>query len=673
MKAGWRGSLPRARAMLLAAACVVSYANGLAGDFTYDDKAIILDNPRIRAPARLGTIFATPYFGGPRGQGTGYRPVLLVSYAIQYWVHGAAPVGFHVVNVALHVLVTLLLALALARIDVPEPVAFGAALLFAVHPIHVEAVTSLVGRGEMLAAAFSLGVLLFALRYRRERRARGLSLTLALLCFALGILSKESATVAPLLVLLAWWRLESGGAGERLRKALAGGMPVYAGCALLLGAGLAARSAVLGGVIKAPTFRIFELENPLAHVSTVARVTNAAAILFRYAGRLLLPVRLSADESGWSIPVARGGGLVGIAAVLLGAAILVVAFRREREKRDLAFGVLFFAAAFAMTANVFFAIGTIFAERIAYLPSAGFALALASTVIGAREATAPSRRRALLLVAIAVAYGARTVARNPVWKDDETLFASTVATSPGSAKAHYNLGWVSADRGRLPLALEEYRRATEIYPKYFDAWAGKGSVEQRLGRLPDAERSFRRSLQARPDYENGFFRLGALLEFEGNLEGAEKEFSEGLARNPKSTALAFRLARVRSRLGRPSADADWRRAIALARDAAAFHLGYAEWLFERGRTPEARREAREVLRRRPRNAEALRILAASSRETGRRFSEGLAVEKIFRATSSAADFDRLARIAAEDPAYRERFEALRPSLEKIRSRPPEPP
>jgi tetratricopeptide (TPR) repeat protein len=655
--------------MLLVAACVVSYANGMTGDFTYDDKAIVRDNPRLRAPSGLVSIFTTPYFGGPRGQGTAYRPVLLLSYAIQWWLHGSAALWFHVINVALHVLVTLLLARALAGINVAIPVAFGAALVFAVHPVHVEAVTSLVGRGETLAAAFVLGVLLFALRYRREHRSRWLSLLLALACFALGILSKESVTVAPVLVLLAYWRLEQGRTVERLGRALRLGVPLFAGCAVLFAGSLAARWAVIGGVIKAPGFRIFELENPLATLSAGERSANAAAILFRYVGRLLVPLRLSADESGWAIPVVRGFYPVGIAALTLGAAILVIAFLRERENRDLAFGVLFFAAAFAMTANLLFPIGTILAERLAYLPSAGFALALSSVVLGSRTAQEPSSRRLSLLVAIAVAYGARTVARNPVWKDDETLFAETVRTSPGSAKAHYNLAWVSAERGPLSLALEEYTRATRIYPKYFDAWAGKGSVEQRLGRLSDAERSFRRSLAVRPDYENGFFRLGAVLELKGDLEGAERVFAKGFALNPKSAPLALRLAKVRSRMGRSSADADWRHAIALAHQAASFHLGYAQWLFEQGRIAEVRRHAREVLRRQPRNVAALAILAESSEKAGSLLAQGLAAEKIFRASRSPADFDRLVRIAAADPAYGARFTALVPELERLK-RPP---
>lgn len=662
MRQGWRGFLPKARTILLVAACVISYANGLASDFTYDDKAIVRDNPRLRAPAAITAIFTTPYFGGPRGQGTGYRPILLLSFAVQWWLHGASAVGFHVVNLALHVLVTLLLARAFARLEVPAAVAFGASLVFAVHPIHVEAVTSLVGRGETLAASFVLAVLLLALRYRRESAGRGRALAIALFCYALGILSKESAAIAPLLVLLAYWRLENGGVVERFRKALRLGLPLFAGCAVLLAASLVARRAVLGGVIKAPTFHIFELENPLAPLPAGERVTNATAALLRYAGRMLVPIRLSADESAWSIPVARGFDLIGIAALLLVAALLVAAVARERQKRDLALGVLFFASAFVTTANVFFPIGTMLAERVAYVPSAGFALALSAAVLGRG---APSRRRNLLLLAIALAYGARTVVRNPVWQNDETLFADTVRTSPGSAKAHYNLAWVSAEKGRLSVALDEYTRATQIYPKYFDAWAGKGQVEQRLGRLADAESSFRRSLAVAPNYENGYFRLGAVRELAGNDAGAEKAFAEGLAKNPKSSPLAFRLAKLRSRLGRPTAEADWRRALTLSRGAAAIRIGYAQWLLEQGRVEEARRETREVLRQRPRDPAALAILANSNRSTGRFFAEGLAAEKIFRVTRSPEDFERLVRIASADPAYRERFNSIAPALRRL--------
>ncbi len=651
-----------AGALLLVAACAVSYANGLRGDFTYDDKAIVRDNARIRSPGSVSQIFTTPYFGGPRGQSTGYRPLLLLSFAVQRWVHGGWAFGFHVVNVALHCLVTLLFARFLLRLEVPDRVTFGAALLFAVHPIHVEAVTSLVGRGETLAAVFVFGFLLIALSYRKETRRRTALLAAALALFAAGILTKESAAVAPALAFLAFVRLEEGTLGGRIAGAFRKGLPLYAGSAVLLAGSLVLRRIILGGVLKAPNFVIFELENPLAALEPLERVWNAAAILLRYAGRLVLPLRLSADESAWSIPLEHGVRITGAAVLLLLLSLVLAAVARERAWPDVALGVLFFALAFLPTANLLFPTGTIFAERLAYLPSAGFLLAIASALVGGGAARPVPRWRVALLFAAALLLAARTVTRNVVWKDDAALFEATVRDSPESAKAHYNLAWLSAQAGRLPEALDHYTQATRIYPKYFDAWAGRGSVRQRMEDLAGAEKDFQRSLEVAPGYENGFFRLGVVREKRGDLEGAERAFADGAARNPKSTPLAYRLAIVRSALARPSAESDWRRAIEVSRGAPPFRLGYAQWLLAAGRSGEAVRQAREVLRRYPRDVVALRLIADSMRDQGRRFAEGLAIEKVVRVSRSPLDFVRLTAIAAKDPAYGKRFAGIRSRL-----------
>ena len=663
---------PATSTLLLLAACLVCYANGLTGDFTYDDKAIVRDDPRIRAPSGMAQILTTPYFGGPRGVGTGFRPALLTSYAIQWWVHDGEVVGYHVVNLLLHALVTLLFARFLREVAVPEPTAVGAALLFAVHPIHVEAVTSLVGRGETLAATFVFAFLLAALAYRRAVSRRTLSLAAALVSYALGLLTKESAAVAPVLAFLAFWRLEEGSVLRRMGKALQAGISLYAGAAAVLALDLLYRRWVLGGFLKSGRFRIFEVENPLAPLPPLARAADAAAILFRYAGRLLVPLRLSADESAWSIRVHSGLAAVGAGALVLLVGIVLLAIFREPRRRDIAFGILLFAAAFAPTSNLLFPTGTIFAERLAYLPSAGFTLALAAAVVTPPNGTGVSRVRAGILLAVALAFGARTVLRNRVWQNDETLFAESVRTSPESAKSHYNLAWVSMEYGRTAPALEQYDLATRIYPKYFDAWAGKGLAEQRLGFLAAAERSYSKSLEVNPSYENGFFRLGYVRELRGNPTGAEHAYAIGVEKHPASTPLLFRLAKVRSQLDRPTAEADWRRAIEIAHGSAPFRLGFAQWLVGRGRIDEARFQAREILRRWPGEVAALQLLAETSRDTGRRFAEGLAAEKIFRRTRLLADFETLRAIAAADPAYAARFRRLEASLSKLMSRPAAP-
>jgi len=632
-------------AVLLVAASLLSYANGLTGAFAYDDKAIVRDNPRIRSPRVASQILTTGYFGRPRGSGTNYRPVLLASFAVQWWVHGGRAAAFRVVNLLLHATATLLLAGLLLRAGFPLPQAAGAGLLFAVHPIHVEAVTSVVGRGETLAALFVLLFLSLLLRARqRAFRSSWWQYVLALCCYFLGTLTKESAAVAPALLFLLLFRMEEGSLLLRLRRALLRGLPLYAASAAVLCGVFLLRSWILGGYLQGGQTSIFELENPLASLRPLARGVAACTILFRYLGRIVFPVLLSADESAWSIPLPPVGSLLGIGAVLLllllGAAVFAI-----RTAPAAAFGTLFFVIAFLPASNLLFPIGTIFAERLAYLPSAGVCLLLASGILGSSprfEEISRGRRTALFCVTLL--FASRTVVRNTVWESDLVLFSNTVSTSPGSAKAYYNLAYTLAESGDHRAALARYIRATEIYPPYFDAWAGKGRMEKELGDLEQAEASYRHSLAAQPAYENGFFGLGIVREARGNWRGAEAAYAEGLRKNPGSLPLAFRLALARSRLAPQEAEKDWRRAIAIGPDSVAPRLGYAGWLLARGRRDEARRQAREVLRRHPASLETLRFVADVNARAGLRFAEGLARERIFRITRSEEDLRKLRRL-----------------------------
>ncbi|MDQ2871375.1 MAG: tetratricopeptide repeat protein [Acidobacteriota bacterium] len=642
------------------------FANGMTGTFTYDDKAIIRDNPRLRTPARVGEIFSTPYFGGPRGSGTAYRPVLLLSYAAQWWVHGRVPEAFHVVNVLLHAAATLLLGALLVRVGV-SPAATGlTSLFFAVAPIHVEAVTSLVGRGETLGAVFSLAFLYVALGAAGSPRRVG-RLLAALALYALGILTKESAAVAPaLLFLLLAWR-EPGGLAARLLAALRRGLPVYAGAATVLAGTFLLRSWVLGGLLRAQGTGIFEVENPLAPLAAGPRVVNACLLLLRYAGRTLFPLYLSADESAWSIRIAPAASFAGLAAAVLLVLLASLALIRFSRGSYAALGVLFFGIAFLPAANLLYPIGTIFGERTAYLPSAGLCLALASVCARGAETLADLAPRARAAAAvIAVAFAARTALRNPVWWSDSAIFANSVNTSPDSAKTHYNQGYVAVETGRPREALARYSRAVSIYGDYWDAWAGKGRAERELGLLSRAEASYRRALEANATYENGFFGLGVVLEAGGRFEEAAATYRRGLASNPGSLPLAYRLAVVLSRGPDPGAAAAWTRALELGPRSAAVHPDRADWLLRAGRPAEAKKEARAALRLEPGALPALRVLARLNAAAGHSFGQALAFEKAWRASGDVEDLRALEEAARGDRAYGARFERV--MLEKSKGK-----
>lgn len=653
-------------ALLLAAACIIPFANGLTADFTYDDKAIVRDNPRIRSPRALDQVLRTGYFGRPKGSGTNYRPTLLASYALQWWMHGGRAAAFRAVNIALHLGVTLMLAGVYRRAGFAEPLATGAALLFAVHPIHVEAVTSLVGRGETLAALFVLLFLRFAVPSASETRVRWPQLALALACLFLGMLTKESAAAAPVLGLLLLFLQAPGRAVSRAVSALRRGAVMLAGSGAVLLAVLLLRTHILGGFLKGNRSGIFELENPLAPLDFPARLVNACALGFRYLGRSVFPLLLTADESAWSIALLRPERLPAWVWPILAIALLAGAAAALRRAPAIAFGVLFFAASFSVTTNVLFPIGTIFAERLAYLPSAGVCLILAALALGSPSRwTEAAPRRVALLLGITLALGARTVVRNAAWRDDAVLFANTAAVSPGSAKAHYNVGYTRAREGDHPAALAAYTRAVRIYPAYFDAWAGKGRMEKELGRLAEAERSYLRSIAVQQGYENGHFGLGVVREERGDLAGAEASYRQGLRAWPQSLPLRYRLAIVRSRRAPASAEGEWKQALAVGTDAPNVRLGYAAWLLERGRRAEALSQAREVLRARPGWTPAQFFLAERKREEGLRLAEGIARERVFYATRSREDLERLRTVARESPQYGARYAAIEPRLRRL--------
>ena len=659
LAAGRRGAV-----LLLLLAGALPFANGLGSDFTYDDKAIVRDNPRIRSPETLGQLFETSYFGGPRGSGTAYRPVLLTSYAIGWWIHGERAAAFRAVNLALHLAATFLFWSLARRLVVGDGVALAAALLFAVHPLHVEAVTSLVGRGELLAAVFTLVFVHLALGSRGLPRGRaGRALGLAALAYLLGLLAKESAATAPLLAFLCFFRIAEGGPLRRARAALVGNLPVWAASASALAGYFGLRVWVLGGMLKSSGTGVFEVENPLAPLPAFARAGNAAAILFRYVGRFLLPFRLSADESAWSIRPAPAFSFVALGALAL--LVLAAAVALARPRSVAAFGFLFFLAAILPGSNLLFATGTIFAERLTYLPSAGLCLVVASALVPAADLAAAAPRRAAALAAVLFLFGARTAVRNLAWWNDERLFENSAAVSPESAKNRYNLGYIRAEALRFGEGRAAYARAVAIYPRYWDAWAGEGKCERELGRLADARRSYERSLAALSTYENGFFGLGLVAEDAGNLPEALAVYRRGLTKNPRSLPLAFRAASVASEIRDPPAEALWRSVLEAHPGSLPARFGFARWLAAAGRTDESRRELRRILTVSGYDAPALRFLAGLQAREGRTLSVALALEKTFRGTRFRGDLERLIDAKEKCPEYERRFATIRPYLTKL--------
>jgi protein O-mannosyl-transferase len=673
---------------------ILLYLPTLRHEFVFDDRGVIEQNPLLRNASDLPRVAVTPYWNSPGHVGSLYRPVTSLSFALDRIVAGGLkPAWFHLVNVVLHGLATLLVALLALEVLPGAAAPALAGLLFAVHPVHVESVAGVVGRSEILAACCALGAVL---AHRRAsfasvpaaRRWAVLSWGASLL----GMFSKESAVVTPLLCAL----------GERPRACAEPSAVrrrwLYGGQIVVLGLYLAVRGLVLGtlGVGGAIPF----VDNPAASAGALDGRLTAAACLPRYAALLLFPVRLSADYSFDQIPVVRslfdpwalGGILILVLVLLTGAWAL-------REGSPVGFALLWMAVAASTTTNLVMFIGTLLAERLMYLPSVGVCLLAAWS-----GGWLWRRGRALAVIVISsivcVAGAWRSWARLPDWHDDFSLYQSAARVSPRSARIRYNLGNAYLRLQDGAHAETEYRSALAIYPEYNDARinlamaildqgrapealgllaaaasrqprsadlaVNLGAAYRALGDTARAESEFRRALAVDPDSARAWNDLGSIALARGDTLGALERLESAVRLDPSEPIFRINLADALTAAGREGeADRQFAEAVRLGPDLPEARRGLGEMAMHRGDVETAEREFRAAAGARRPSARAANFLGYLLTRRGDARGAAQEYEKALSIDPSLADAHRslglLYAEKLEDPARGAR--ELRRSLE----------
>jgi protein O-mannosyl-transferase len=547
-----------------------------------DDGWAALDNPLTWSLANVGRIFQELYgFAGEPSVRGPYRPITTLSYALDYAVHGRWPPGYHAVNVGLHVVASLLvLALArrLAAAALPGQaarVAVLCGLLFAVHPAHVEAVATIFGRTEPLSTAFAVGALLLALR-RREGRWR---LPAALGLLVLGVLSKEVAIVTPGLFVVVAVALPAA-AGLEVRPGLGRGAPrralleVAAVAALLLGAFvpyLVGRGPALAVAAEA---RWFPVGTPGLHVAlTMSRVMGEYLRIlavpgflggdFAYAARL---PTLSAPTPGFAVATAAW----------LATAVAALLLRRRAPLAAAGLAWIFLPLLPVMH---LIPVGVLLAERLLYLPSVGFCLAVAAAAGHLLEAAGPSplarvpaggagraalaggsarpsaaRPSAALLAAALLAallvLTTRTVVRTLDWRSDVAYWTSELEKAPREPVVNNNLAVAYLARRDYPRAVERLRVVLEVHPRYWRAHINLAIAQGELGDRAAARLAFRQALALAPGSADPRFYFARWLEQVGEREEALALLAEARALRPDEARLPLLQGEVLLELGR---------------------------------------------------------------------------------------------------------------------------
>lgn len=510
----WAGADERTKERLclgvLLAAVAVAYANTLLNGFTMDDLAYIVRNNQVTEPS-LRALFATHKVSNV------FRPLTFATFALDWKLGGGVALGFHAVNLVLHAMVSCL-AFALVHLLFRQyrygrTIAFIAALLFAVHPIHTEAVASIVGRAELLAAGF---LMLAWVMHLQDREVP------ALICFSLALLAKESAVVFLPLVLIGDYALGMWKSRFRYLR-IAAVTLVY----------LVVLWDVQGRRFGPPS--ISAIDNPLAEVPAAPRILNALRVAWKYAGLQLYPATLSADYSYNQIPV-YGALRYTLPATIAGILVLGIwVWAAKKRHRGLVLSGGIYIASFAITANILKPIGTIMAERLAYLPSLGFCLLVALAWNWLWQ-----RRKTLALglgLVVVSALIARTIVRNRDWHDNRTLDYAQLRAAPNSTKTHQNMALVYMDEKRLDLARRELEIELQIYPQNPIGLATYGLLDSWQGNYQDAgrkmEQAFYSMKREDPAYDEVAVNLAAVYIKTDHIDAALDLLNREIAKSPR--------------------------------------------------------------------------------------------------------------------------------------------
>lgn len=450
----------------------------------------------------------------------------MLGFAVQWALGGGSPLAFHIVSILLYALVCAVF-LRILLVLLPEAAAWLGAALFAVHPLHVEAVANVVGQAELLAALFVFLALLVFLKARRKGSLTLRDTCLIVVLYVVGCVSKEHAIVLPLLLVAAEATVIDGDAPLRRLREIRPLILVLCATALAF---IWLRIHVLGTTAAASDeSNALFLGQPFS-----IRAMTMLRVLLEWIRLFLWPAHLSADYSPRVIDVVTGvnSEMVASAAILFAIGGLAWAARHTAPVATFAF--LWTGIALLIPSNLLVPTGFVLAERTLFVASGGVMLAIAAVVahFSRRDVTlTPTVKRMIVaVVGLVLALGIiMSSIRQRVWRDDDTLFAQTVVDAPASYKAHMAYASMLFQKNQRVAAFEQVGLAHALFPKDLGVLEYAAEEYSRVEGCRTAVALFTHVLVEDPRRAESRVGLISCLTAMGRFDDARKVIREGLA------------------------------------------------------------------------------------------------------------------------------------------------
>jgi len=508
-------SLPVKQGVFLLLFALV-YANTLKHEFVLDDVIVITGNKFTKKGfAGIGDIMTHDAFVGAYGEaleltGGRYRPLSIVTFAVEHAFFGSNPFVGHLGNMVLFALTGLMIFVVLMRI-LPEDngnwIPFLVAALFIVHPIHTEVVANIKSRDEIMALLFLLITLLLSLK-----RLPVFTYLLAPLAYFLALLSKENAITFLAIFPLTWYLFQ-----QKSLKKIARAMVPYL---VIAGVYLWMRATYAGMVGDRVTADI--MDDPYLGASFLEKYATITYTIGKYLSLMIFPYPLSSDYSFNQIPLMSWSNLKVIGSLLLTIGMIVLPIWKLKEQPLLALGITIFFASFSVVSNMFFNVGTSMAERFVYIPSLGIIIAIVSLVYPYIHKVKDGRHSiprgmALPLIIVLSLASVATWERNKAWKSNYTLYAADALTVPNSARIHLYFGIElisefnkTKDRATLQKAIAEISESARINPKFHHAHYNLAVAHEKAEDYDAAIVSYNNVLLVQPQHIKTNLNLGLL-------------------------------------------------------------------------------------------------------------------------------------------------------------------
>ncbi len=616
---------------LLAVLVLLVYLPSLQAGFVWDDDALVTDNPLLGDARGLWRIWTEPG-ASPQGH---YWPLVHTSFWLEHWGWGSHALGYHLTNGVLHTLNVILIWLLLVRLRVPG--AWFAALIFAIHPVHVESVTWITERKNVLSVFFYLCAFLAYERFHREREGKFYAASLGL--FIAALLSKSIAISLPLALLVwLWWK-----DGKWGRKDLLAILPLLA---------IAALSALL---------YVSVFQRSVSYHSGLTlpeRLILAGRTLWFYAGQVAWPAKLMAIYPRWTLDAGALGQYLYPGGVV--AALLLLGAFRDRLGRGPLACALYFCITLGpllglLDMGPYMEISYV-TDHALYPASLGLIVLFTGGIANwlRRQSRVEWISAGALGGCLVVALAGLTWRHERQFQDMETLFTHSLKMNPQAFAAHNNLGFALMRQGKIEQARQQFAKALELRPDFPAANYNMGIVLNlsgdsegavvhfskaletrpahvetlinlglalfRQGKYSEALHHLQRAVEKAPDNVQARKNLGAALAETGDLSGAVEQFRAALERAPDDADLRFNLARALARTGDlANAEKEYLQVLEANPDDGEARYQLAIALDSQGKQPDAAEELEKILAESPEDARALTRLAwlkATASEAG---------------------------------------------------------